>query len=89
MTATRHIEIFSAGCQVCEDTIALVNRIVCPSCHVTALDMKDNTIGHRAKDLGIHTIPAVVVDGQLASCCAGQGPSEEELRRAGVGQPLS
>ena len=39
MTATRHIEIFSAGCQVCEDTIALVNRMACPSCQVTVLDM--------------------------------------------------
>jgi glutaredoxin 3 len=89
MSTTRHIEIFSAGCQICEDTISLVQQLACPSCQVTVLDMKDNTIARRAKDLGIHTIPAVVVDGQLASCCAGQGPSEEELRRAGVGQPLS
>lgn len=89
MTATREIEIFSAGCQACEDTIALVNRMACPSCHVTVLDMNDKTVAMRAKDLGIHTIPAVVVDGQLAPCCAGQGPTEEELRQAGVGQALS
>ena len=25
--ATRKIEIFSAGCPVCEETVALVNRI--------------------------------------------------------------
>lgn len=90
MTATRQIEIFSAGCPVCEDIIAIVNRLACPSCHVTVLDMKDKTVARRAKGLGIHIIPAVVVDGQLASCCAGQGPAvEKELRWAGVGQPLS
>jgi len=89
MTATRQIEIFGAGCQVCEDTIALVNRIACPSCHVTVLDMKNKTVARRANGLGIHTIPAVVVDGQLSSCCEGQGPTEEELRQAGVGQSLT
>jgi len=33
-------------------------------------------------------VPAVVVNGQLASCCKGRGPNEEELRKAGIGQPL-
>ncbi len=89
MTATRQIEIFSAGCQVCEETIALVNRLACPSCGVTVLDMKDQTVATRAKELGIRTIPAVVIDGQVASCCTGQGATEKELRLAGVGQPLS
>lgn len=89
MTATRHIEIFSAGCPICDDTIALVNRLSCPSCAVTVLDMKDQSVATRAKELGIRTIPAVVIDGQVASCCTGQGPTEEELCRAGLGQPLS
>ncbi|GJL52953.1 MAG: hypothetical protein NPIRA02_00850 [Nitrospirales bacterium] len=89
MSSTRQIEIFSAGCPVCEDTIALVNRMACPSCNVTVLDMKDQTIASRAKKLGIHRLPAVVIDGALASCCGDKGPTEEELRQAGVGQALS
>lgn len=89
MTATRHIEIFSAGCPACEDTIALVNRMACPSCQVTVLDMKQKTVARRAKQLGIHRVPAVVIDGEVASCCADTGPTEEELRRAGVGQVLT
>lgn len=89
MTSTRHIEIFSAGCQVCEDTIALVNRMACNSCQVTVLDMKDKTVASRAKQLGIHRVPAVVIDGEVASCCADTGPTEESLRSAGVGQALS
>jgi hypothetical protein len=35
MNAKRTIEVFSAGCPACEDTIALVNRVACPSCEVT------------------------------------------------------
>lgn len=29
MTTKRHIEIFSAGCSACEETIALVKRVAC------------------------------------------------------------
>ncbi|HBP89070.1 MAG TPA: hypothetical protein DD706_15395 [Nitrospiraceae bacterium] len=88
MNTTRQVEIFSAGCQVCEDSITLVKQLACPSCEVTVLDMKDQTVSSRAKTLGIHSIPAVVVNGQLAECCNERGPSERLLRAAGIGTPL-
>jgi glutaredoxin 3 len=87
MTATRQIEIFSAGCPICKETIALVHRLACSSCDVKVLDMKNQTVASRAKELGIRTLPTVVIDGQVASCCTAQGPHEKELRQAGVGQP--
>lgn len=88
MRKTRHIEIFSAGCQICEDTISLVQHLACPSCHVTVLDMKNQAVSSRARQLEIRTIPAVLVDGQLAECCAERGPSERLLRAAGIGTLL-
>jgi glutaredoxin 3 len=88
MNATRTIDIFSAGCPACEDTIELVNRVACPSCEVTVLDMRNPEIARRAKSLGIRSVPAVVINGQLADCCAGRGPDEQMLRAAGLGQPL-
>jgi hypothetical protein len=36
--------------------------------------------------LGIRSVPAVVINGKLADCCAGRGPEEAVLRAAGVGQ---
>lgn len=87
MSAKRKIEIFSAGCLVCQETIDLVNKIACPSCEVTVLDMKDSSVASRAKDLGIRSVPAVVVDGKLAECCAGRGPDEKALKATGIGQP--
>ncbi|HVH88901.1 MAG TPA: thioredoxin family protein [Terriglobales bacterium] len=84
----RKIEIFSAGCPACSETVELVQRIACPSCEVTLLDMNDSAVANRAKSLGIRSVPAVVVDGTLASCCAGRGPDEASLRAAGIGQPL-
>lgn len=84
----RKIEIFSAGCPACSDTIELVKRISCPSCEVTVLDMNDAVVASRAKSLGIRSVPAVVVDGAVASCCAERGPDEGSLRAAGIGQPV-
>ena len=86
MTAIRKVEVFSAGCPTCEDTVALVNSIACPSCEVSVLDMNDAGVAAQAKSLGVRSVPAVVVDGELASCCAGGGPDESSLRAAGVGQ---
>ena len=88
MNAKRTIEMFSAGCPACGDIIALVNRLACPSCDVTVLDMHNPDVASRAKSLGIRSVPAVVINGQLADCCAGRGPDEHTLRAAGVGQPL-
>ena len=88
MTAKRRIEVFSAGCPVCEETVALVNRLACPSCEVTVLDMNDREAAARAKRLGVRSVPAVAINDRLADCCAGRGPDEMTLRMAGLGQPL-
>lgn len=89
MSTNRKIEVFSAGCPVCEDTIELVNRVACSSCEVSVLDMNLAEVAKRAKDLGVRSVPAVAIDGKLADCCAGRGPNEATLRAAGLGQPYA
>jgi len=32
MSSKRQIEIFSAGCAACDETVAMVKRIACSSC---------------------------------------------------------
>lgn len=86
MTTKRKVEIFSSGCSVCQDAIKLVNRLSCGSCEVAILDMNDSNVAKRAKSLGIRAVPSVVIDGQLASCCATGGIDEQALRAAGLGQ---
>ena len=85
MDQKRRVEIFSAGCAVCKETIELVNRMSCPSCEVSVLDMHQAGVARRARELGIRSVPAVVIDGKLADCCAGRGPQESVLRAAGAG----
>ncbi|HBQ10300.1 hypothetical protein FRC98_12930 [Lujinxingia vulgaris] len=84
----RHIEIFSAGCPACVDTIDLVNDTICGSCSVEVLDMSDTEVAARARNLGIRSVPAVVVDGKLLDCCAG-GVDKASLQAAGVGRPTA
>ena len=88
MANTRSVEVFSAGCSVCDDTVTLVRNLACPSCKVTVLNMQDPAVADRAKTLGIRSVPAVVIDGKLASCCADRAPDEATLRAAGLGQPV-
>ncbi len=89
MAKQRQIDIYSAGCAVCEDTVKMIQDMACPSCNITVRDMTDPEISNRAKGLGIKSIPAVVVDGQLADCCLSAGVNADVLRTAGIGTALS
>jgi len=86
MATKRQVEVFSAGCPACDDPIQTIEKIACDSCEITVHDMNDRSVADRAKQLGIRQVPAVVVDGQLAECCA-SGLDESALREAGIGQP--
>ncbi len=84
----RKVEIFSAGCEVCEETVHLVEKLACSSCQVEVLDMQKEPVSAHAKQLGVSTVPAVAVDGKLVDCCIGTGLKESDLIEAGVGQSL-
>lgn len=86
MADKRKIEVFSAGCPACDETVKVVQSIACPSCDVTVLDMHDANVASRAKSLGLRSVPAVVIDGKLADCCSGRGPDDAKLRAAGLGK---
>ena len=89
MSNKRQVEIFSAGCPVCQDAIDLVSRLACTSCEVSVLDMNDEKVTLRADKLGVKSVPAVAINGELAGCCAGRGIDENVLRASGIGQPLA
>ncbi|MBI2301259.1 MAG: thioredoxin family protein [Armatimonadetes bacterium] len=86
-TRTRKIQIFSAGCPICEASVALVRETACPSCEISVHDMHDEAGPARARQLGVVSLPAVAVDGKLASCCEGRQMTVAALREAGIGVP--
>ena len=88
MTDARTVEVFTAGCPLCDDVIELVRDLACDSCDVRTVDLQTDEGERRAAEVGVETVPAVAVDGTLANCCQGRGVDEEALREAGVGRPL-
>jgi len=82
MAVRKRIEIFSAGCGACKETIEAVKRLAGSSHDVIVHDMHKEEVAAKAKEHGVRSVPAVVIDGKLASCCAGRGPEERVLRAA-------
>lgn len=82
MAVKKKIEVFSAGCSTCKETIEIVKRIAGSSYDVVIHDMHQSEIASKAKNFGVRSVPAVVIDGKLAGCCAGRGPDEHVLRSA-------
>ena len=88
MSTKRRVEIFSANCPLCDGVVQEVRQAACPSCDVVVLDMNDGAVAERAARIGVHSLPAVAIDGELAGCCHGGGPDLSVLRRAGLGEPI-
>ena len=84
--AKRTVEVFTAGCSVCDEALAAVRALVCESCDLQVLDMKTKPAQAKARQYGIKRVPAVVVNGQLADCCQQGAVDVETLQRLGVGQ---
>ena len=85
----RTVEVFTAGCPVCEPTVKLVKEIACDSCEVIVYDLNKgcstNICRDKAEQYGITRLPAVVVNGKLLDCCRLGAVTEQSLRDAGVG----
>jgi glutaredoxin len=87
----RLVEVFTAGCPLCDETVKLVQELACSNCEVQVWDLREgcatNECREKAAQYGIHRVPAVVVDGKLAECCQNQKPiSRESLISSGIGQ---
>lgn len=85
----RKVEVFTAGCPLCEETVKLVQSLACPNCEVILYDLREgcatNECRTKAKEYGIHRVPAVMIDGRLAECCRLGPVTADALRAAGLG----
>lgn len=89
--AKRQIEVFTAGCPLCESTVQMVKDLACDNCDVTMYDLNKGCVTNecrtKATQYGIVRVPAVVVEGKLIDCCKNQVQvTREALVAAGVGQ---
>lgn len=92
MAAKRRVEVFTAGCPVCNEVIKKVRDLACESCEVIIYNLNEpcetRECLEKVKSYGIKRIPAVAVDGRLAECCRAGSLTVEGLKAAGIGAPL-
>ncbi|MGC8713962.1 MAG: thioredoxin family protein [Leptodesmis sp.] len=84
------VEVFTAGCPLCDETLKLVRSLACENCDIQVWDLREGNSTpeglEKATQYRIHRVPAAVVNGKLAECCQNQQPtSREALVAAGIG----
>ena len=62
MATKKKIEVFSAGCSTCKETIERVKRIAGSSHEVVIHDMQKSEIASKAKEYDVRSVPTVVVE---------------------------
>ena len=83
----RKVEVFTAGCSLCDDEVQLVQDLACPSCRVEVLVMKEEATQEKAKAYGVASVPAVAVDGALADYCQAGVIDVHVSPALGIGSP--
>ncbi|OLN31416.1 thioredoxin family protein [Desulfosporosinus metallidurans] len=90
MANKRLIEIFTAGCYICENAVKEIKTLACPNCEVKVYDLNKkcdtNECVEKAEQYGVKSVPAVAINGKLVDCCSNRGIDYETLKRAGLGQ---
>ena len=81
MTRQHRLEVFTAGCPVCEDQIEKIKTWVSPDTPIERLNMDDPGVAERARKLGICCLPSLVIDGEPVSC-GDPGKLEAAVRKA-------
>lgn len=86
----RKIEVFTAGCAVCDPVVEMVKSMACTNCDVVVYNLSQlcdtKECLEKVKAYGIKALPAIAVNGELLSCCQNKGISVEQLKNAGIGQ---
>lgn len=85
----RTVEIFTAGCLVCDPIVPLVKETSCDNCEITIYDLvkqcEEKTCTDKMRAYGINQVPSIVVNGKLLDCCD-RAITKQDLTNAGIGQ---
>jgi len=85
----KQIEIFTAGCPVCEPVVQLVKDTAGTDCEITIHNLSEQCESKicvtKMKEYAVKRLPAVAVDGKLLDCCKNIEITKEDLINAGIG----
>lgn len=90
ITEKRRVDVFTAGCPLCQDAVRLVTSLACPGCEVQVYDLREgcatNECREKAARYGVTAVPAVAVNGILLDCCRREPITADRLIAAGISQ---
>jgi len=85
----RQIEIFTAGCQVCEPVVQLVKETAGKDCEIILHNLSEQYESKirvsKMKEYGVKRVPAIAVNGKLLKCCTNIEITKDDLTNAGIG----
>lgn len=66
MSAKRRIEVFTAGCPLCVETVSAIRQAVA-SCGCEVFEHNiSSQVSREAQQYGVRAVPTVVIDGRIA-----------------------
>lgn len=90
VTVKRRVEVFTAGCPLCDHAVGLVTSLACPSCEVQVYDLREGGVTNQCREkaarYGVTAVPAVAVNGVLLDCCRREPITADRLIAAGISQ---
>lgn len=81
----KQVEIFTAGCPVCEPVVQLVKDTAGTHCDITIHNLSEDPNNAICKKYNLTRLPAVAVDGKLLNCCKNIAITKDDLIGAGIG----
>ena len=74
------IEVFIAGCPLCQEAIETVKRAMCPRCTLKVYNVLESPQHmEKAREYSVRALPAIIIDGEKRF----EGiPRLEEIRKA-------
>lgn len=61
----KRIEVFTADCPLCKDTLELIKKEACSECEVVEHRCSGDECCQPAKNYNIKAVPTIVVDGKI------------------------
>lgn len=80
----RQIEIFKAGCPVCEPIVQIVKDTAGITYDITFHNLSESCDGDICKKYNVKRIPAVALDGKLLDRCTNIEITKDDLTNAGI-----
>ncbi len=81
----KQVEIFTAGCPVCEPVVQLVKDTAGVNCDITIHNLSEDHNDAIRKKYALTRLPSVAVDGKLIDCFKNSAITKEDLIGAGIG----